>query len=338
MSFNGAVRNALSRVVRAYGYELKETSTLYDWQRSVTRPTVRKGHTDPYLSESNRRLLTLAERYRKFDPLARSSDLWTVDYVVGDKLRYFRGDPYVWQQTGPNMNEFGYVLATYYVRAIDTLGLMDRLTDDDWFGNFTFTMDGTTVSRDMLDSIVELYFLEKHLHLSSMQGVRILDVGAGYGRLAHRACETMPSVADYVCVDAVAQSTFISEFYLKFRKSRACVVALDEIDATLKTWTPDLAVNVHSFSECRLEAIDWWLSLLARHRVRYLMIVPNDPWEDGRGTLITNDREDFSPLIAKRGYTVVAHEPKYRDSIVHRYAINPTHYYLFELTSPRSTA
>jgi hypothetical protein len=338
MSFKGAVRNALSRIVRAYGYELKDTSALYEWQRSVSRPSVPKGHTDPYLSEGNQRLLTLADRYSRFDPIARSSNLWTVDYVVGDKLRYFRDDPYVWQQTGPNMNEFGYVLATYYVRTIDTLGLMDRLTDDDSFGNFILTIDGSIVSRDKLDSILELHFLERHLHLSTWPGPVILDVGAGYGRLAHRTCEALPHVSQYFCVDAVAQSTFISEFYLKFRRSRACVVALDEVETTVKTSTPDLAINVHSFSECRLEAIDWWLALLAGHRVRYLMIVPNDPWEDGRGTLITNDREDFSPLIAKRGYTLVAHEPKYRDPIVHRYAINPTHYYLFELTSPRSTA
>src|SRR5512138_443853 len=228
MSLKGAVRNALSRIVRAYGYELKETSALYDWQRSVSRPSVPRGPTDPYLSERNQRLLTLAERYNRFDPIARSSNLWTVDYVVGDRLRYFRGDPYVWQQSGPNMNEFGYVLATYYVRTIDTLGLMDRLTDDDWFGNFTLTIGGSIVSRDKLDSVLELHFLERHLNLSAWPSPVILDVGAGYGRLAHRTCEALPHVSRYFCVDAVAQSTFISEFYLKFRRSRACVVALDE--------------------------------------------------------------------------------------------------------------
>jgi hypothetical protein len=338
MTLKGMVRAELSRLVQRYGYELMDRASLYEWQRPSDTPLRSEGPTDPYLTESNPRLLELRQRYAGFDPTVTTADLWTADYVSGDRLRYFRGhDAYLWQRIGPNMNEFGYVLATYYVRSIDTLGLMSRVTDDTWFGNFTLTIDSMTVSRDMLDSIMELYFLEKHLHLSSMQGVRILDVGAGYGRLGHRTCETIPGVADYVCVDAVAQSTFISEFYLKFRKSRACVVALDEIDARLKTWTPDLAVNVHSFSECRLEAIDWWLALLARHRVRYLMIVPNDPWEDGRGTLITNDRQDFSALIAKRGYTLVAHEPKYRDPVVHRYAINPTHYYLFELISPRST-
>jgi hypothetical protein len=184
----------------------------------------------------------------------------------------------------------------------------------------------------MLDSLIELYFLEKYLKLSSIAAPVMLDIRAGYGRLAHQTCQTMPNVGDYMCVDAVAQSSFISEFYLKFRGSKARVIPLDEIESTLKVRKPDIAVNVHSFSECRIEAIDWWLGLLARSGVRYLMIVPNDARHDGGQTLVTNDRQDFSPLVSKHGYKQIAREPKYRDPIVQQYAINPTHYFLFELT------
>lgn len=332
MSLKAAARDLLQSVVQRYGYTVAHVDALYSWQRPTAGPPPLRGRSDPSLREDHPRLRALAERYAAFDPTARGSDLWTADHVVGDRLRYFRGDDaYVWQQSGPNMNEFGYVLTTYYVRTIDALGLMGRFTDDDWFGNFIFAIDDTIVSRDKLDSILEIHFLERYLKLSSLSGAVILDIGAGYGRLAHRTCEALPQIAHYLCVDAVPQSTFISDFYLKFRGSKAAVVALDEVEATLREKPPNLAINVHSFSECRMEAIDWWLALLERYRVRHLMIVPNDPWEDGRGTLVTNDRQDFSKLVAKRGYRLIAHEPKYRDPLVHRYAINPTHYYLFEL-------
>jgi hypothetical protein len=142
----------------------------------------------------------------------------------------------------------------------------------------------------------------------------------------------MPNVADYLCVDAVPQSTFVSEFYLTFRQSKARVIALDEIEATLQRTKPDLAVNVHSFSECRMDAIDWWLRLLSKSGVRHLMIVPNDANHDGGQSLLTNDRQDFAPLFAKHGYQLVAKEPKYRDPTVQQYAINPAHHFLFELS------
>ena len=54
------------------------------------------------------------------------------------------------------------------------------------------------------------------------------------------------------CVDAVAISTFICEYYLGFRGAddRASVVPLDELDSLLALQPIDLAVNIHSFSEC----------------------------------------------------------------------------------------
>jgi SAM-dependent methyltransferase len=332
MSLKGAVRNLLDSVVRPYGYVVADVGALYEWQRPASGPLAPRGRTDAYLTENNPRLAALRDRYAKCDSAVTAADLWKVDHIVGERLRYFRGnDAYVWQLRGPNMNVLGYALTTYYVRSIDSLGLLAKLTDDDWFGNFTFTLDGATVSRDVLDSLIELYFLERHLHLSSMSRPIILDVGAGYGRLAHRTCQVMPNVAEYLCVDAVPQSTFISEFYLKFRESKATVIALDEIEATLARTRPDIAVNVHSFSECRMPAIDWWLRLLSKSGVRHLMIVPNDARHDGGQTLVTNDGQDFSSLVSKYGYKLVVREPKYRDPTVQQYAINPTHHFLFEL-------
>jgi hypothetical protein len=72
--------------------------------------------------------------------------------------------------------------------------------------------------------------------------------------------------------------------------------------------------------------------LLARQRVQYLMLVPNACDHGGR-RLENNDGKDFSDVIARHGYRLVAMEPKYRDESVQANAINPTCHYLFKLES-----
>src|SRR5207253_2638738 len=142
---------------------------------------------------------------------------------------------------------------------------------------------GHTVSRDLLDSIIELDFLDRHLGLLNRRAVTILDIGAGYGRLAHRATAVVPGLTEYFCTDAIPHSTFLCEFYLRFRRAtqKTQVVALDQIDQILNDREIDIAVNIHSFSECRLEAIAWWTSRLARSRIEHLFVVPNCiGWQD----------------------------------------------------------
>jgi hypothetical protein len=108
-------------------------------------------------------------------------------------------------------------------------------------------------------------------------GPKVIDIGAGYGGLAHRVVTGLPNVQTYLCTDGVAASTFVCENYLKFRgvDDKATTVPVDEVDEALRTHPPDIALNIHSFSECRIAAIDWWLARLQEHSVRYLMIAPN---------------------------------------------------------------
>jgi hypothetical protein len=276
----------------------------------------------------------LKRRYSSFDSRVTRSLVWTSGYVAPQDLLYFRGDnAYVWQLRGLNMDPAGYALATYYVKSIDALGLLDKLVEDDYFGNFVFQIGGRTVSRDLLDSILEIYFLERHLGLASAdKRCTIVDVGAGYGRLAHRLLRASSGAKRYLCTDAVAESTFISEYYLGFRGLRdsALVVPLDELEGALEAEPVELAINIHSFSECQPSAIDWWIALLARHRVRHLMIVPNQ-LEHGGTLLLTNRRDDMRPIFERHGYREVAKEPKYRDHLVQKHAVNPTCHFLFEL-------
>jgi SAM-dependent MidA family methyltransferase len=165
-----------------------------------------------------------------------------------------------------------------------------------------------------------------------MKNLNILDIGAGYGRLAHRMLEALPSIKTYFCTDAVAVSSFICEYYLQFRKleNRSKVVPLNDIENTLKNNNIDIALNIHSFSECSIHAVEWWISLLEKNRVKFLMIVPNI-YSDSKDLLVSHDRQDINKVIEKHGYKLLVKKPKFGDPVVQKYGINPTYYYLFEL-------
>ena len=163
------------------------------------------------------------------DPDVIMPFVWTNGHLRTHDLTYFRGDnAYVWQVRGGNFNMIGYALATYYVLFIDSHRFLNSLTEDNAFSNFTYDIAGHTVSRDLLDSIIELDFLDRHLGLLNRRAVTILDIGAGYGRLAHRATAVVPGLTEYFCTDAIPHSTFLCEFYLRFRRAtqKTQVVAL----------------------------------------------------------------------------------------------------------------
>jgi hypothetical protein len=335
----GALLRSLNNFLRSRGIELIRSELVCEWQRSPL-PELRYDPTDLpdearcYLRPNNPKLLELQKRYLAFDRSATTPLVWREGYVRANDIVSFRGEnAYVWQLRGQNMNIAGYALTYFYMKTMDELGLLKSLREDSLFGIFTLCIDDQAISRDLLDSISEIYFLERHLKLSTLSNLRILDIGAGYGRLAHRMMEAFPNIENYLCTDAVAISTFVCDYYLHFRglAGRAVVVPLDEIEVEVRERRVDLAVNIHSFSECSLVAINWWVDLLSRSGVRHIMIVPNGIDGSNGGCLLTNDKQDFQPVIERNGYKLIAKNPKYSDPIVQQYAIEPTFHYLFEL-------
>jgi hypothetical protein len=257
---------------------------------------------------------------------------WSSDYVRNTiEIRSFRGNSaYVWQQWDV-ADSFRYGLATYFTRLHDRLRLFDRLHEDGLFGAEIYDVDGVRVSRDLLDSIAELTFLDEELGISQ-RDVTILDIGAGYGRLAHRATTAFENVT-YLCTDAVPLSTFLSGYYLDFRgvSDRACVIPLDEISESLAGVHIDLAVNIHSFSEIPFTGIEWWLDLIAENDVRHLLIVPNT---DTRllSKELDGPKVDLRPEIERRGFELVRMRPKYPSDFMQRHGLHgrfPMFYFLF---------
>ncbi len=325
----GVARRAVKQYLRRRGLMVVERRHLCDWQLGEPVPLADRQSPDgasDYLVEDNPRLLELKARYKCFGTDAGEAFVWSDGYLSKDNLLYFRDDnPYVFQLRGQNMNPLSYGLTYFALRARpDVRRILDAVSEDRLFGVRSFEIEGRAVTRDLLDSATELTFLQRRLG-TSIDGSIVLDIGAGYGRLAHRAVVAWPSMRSYICTDAIAESSFICEYYLSFRgvAGKAVVVPLDEIESHISRFRPTVAVNIHSFSECSLPAINWWCQLLARYRIPRLMIVPNRTAGDSI-TPLTNDGHDFSEVLRHNGYHLLGAEPKYQEPIVQKYGINPT--------------
>jgi SAM-dependent methyltransferase len=201
-----------------------------------------------------------------------------------------------------------------YLEQLDDRRLLWTLGEDGAFGCWSYEYVGhPRVSRDLLDSVNELYFLQRAWNLFERRGFSVLDVGAGYGRLAHRMVTAVPGLRHYYCVDAVAESTFLCEYYLRYRgvDASATAVALDELER-LPVGGIDLAVNVHSFSEMSAAAIDEWMRQLVRLEVPALLVVPNDV-EGLLSVEADGTRHPAEDRILDAGYARVIHEPIFLD-------------------------
>jgi SAM-dependent methyltransferase len=289
---------------------------------------------DSDLSKDSPRLQELRERYARLDLPVLATSRWNekaVDSFLD--LRYFRGETLItWHYRElPRITKLKFFVFMRYVQERDPDGLLARLDEDGAFGCWTFDYPGHgRFSRDLLESVNEIQFLDREVGLGERERLSVLDIGAGYGRLAHRITAAFPNVTDYCCVDAVPESTFLSEYYLRQRgcSPPARVVPLDEVDAELEPGAFDLAVNIHSFSECTYEAIEWWVDALRRLEVPRLLVIPNEPTEllsleaDG-------SRRDFMPLLVAAGYKLDRREPVIDDPAVQDLLQLRDHFHLF---------
>ena len=284
-----------------------------------------------YLRPDNPRLLALEARYARMDARVTTPFVWTPARLPPEDMLYFRGDNhFIWQVRGPDRAAVNYALDYYHLKAGGDDGLIDLLGEDGAFGATVFTIDGRPISRDLLDSVREIRFLRRHTPLGGGRAT-VLDIGAGYGRLAWRIEQASGDGVRIFATDAFAPSTFVAEYHLRHRgAARAAAVPLDEVEALLARERIDLAVNVHSFSECTPAAVAWWVERLARHGVKQLMVVPNDGGCGGAHCRIGKSG-DMEAIFARFGYRAAIREPHYDDPAVQAHGIDPTWLHLFEL-------
>jgi FkbM family methyltransferase len=337
------VRRAVNRPLERLGWQLvrQVPSGNGEVDHRLFNPHL---HSDPdslpagaaeVLRADNPRLVELRRRYGRLVWPVGIHSRWEVERV-GQwlNLQYFRGDNIiVWHyredETVARLRFFTFLR---YVTERDRRGLLASLGEDGAFGCWTYEFPGyARCSRDLLDSVNELLFLDRALSVFDESGLRVLDIGAGYGRLAHRASQALPGLASWCCVDAVPESTFLSEYYLGYRgvMPPVHVAALDEVP-DLGPGLFDLAVNVHSFSECTRGAIDWWMAELERLRVPRLFLVPNEP-SGFLSTETDGTRLDYLPVLESHGYNLVTEELVFDDPAVRDLMDVHDRFCLFEL-------
>ncbi len=260
------------------------------------------------------RLRELHDAYARLDHAAAVATQWSDSFLKKNlSLAWFRGDnAYVWQlRLFSDSARTRNYLALLDIQSRDKAGLLEELEEDGLFGAYRFFYKAhPPVSRDLLDSVNEINYLDAQMGLFGLDAPTVLDIGAGYGRLAHRMATGVPKLARYDCTDGVAESTFLCEYYTRFRGlgEKVRVVPLTEVASLADRY--DVAVNLHSFSECSHAAIRWWLERIAEREIDWLLIVPNT-----QGTLLSTEydgqREDFLPDVLAAGYELADHRPIY---------------------------
>jgi hypothetical protein len=279
-----------------------------------------------YLSRDNPTLLDLKRRYTEAKLLPHS--FWS-PWENTVNLQTFRGENDYLSQTFLKETERRYALTCAYVEMTDTLGLLPLLQEDTLFGVKTWEfIPGKPVSRDLMDSILEMTFLQKGHGFSRTDSLRVLDIGAGYGRFAHRLTSAFPQT-QVTCIDPVATSTFLSDFYLKFRGcKRASVLPFDHL-SEIQPKTFDVAANIHSWSECTHEFIVWWLDRLCEWKIPYLFHVPHT--RELISLESDNSHKPYLQELEKRGFKLVLKQSKFhRSKVVEQSGLFPTDYLLFK--------
>ena len=239
--------------------------------------------------------------------------LWQDSHAVKIDLHRFRSDwQYIEQGAAYHVEEIA-----EYLHGVGLWPWVERLGEDDAYGCEVHEHRGCSVSRDLVDSIMELDFLGRGI---ATHPSRVLDIGAGYGRLAHRMVQAWPETT-VCCTDAIPVSREVCAMYLAHREvTRARVVPPSKLD---EIGPIDLAINIHSWSECTLPEIVWWLDWLASHNVPRLFVLPHDgiamrSW----GGDWHAPAPSFQPEIEAHGYR-----------LTHEWAGPPCqlkYYYLFE--------
>lgn len=283
--------------------------------------------TTAYLARENPKLKELKERYSRFTKWPHSS--WSSWEDKVDLLR-FRGENDYLSQAYFRDTQTRYELTTAYVELTDRMGLLGALTEDNLFGvKLWEVLPDKPVTRDLLDSIIEINFLKETLGLDAARPVRVLDIGAGYGRFAHRFTSAFPD-GHVTCIDAVATSTFLSDFYLGFRKcaARTAVVPFDRVE-TLSERRYDVAINIHSWSECTREFVRFWLGVVRDLQIPYLFIVPHFAGfttKEPDGTTGSYEEE-----LQRHGFRQHLRRRKFHGSaVLDRRGIYPADYWVFK--------
>lgn len=276
------------------------------------------------LSRSDEKLLELEEAYKNIKEFPLG--VWE-PFQNGIDMENFRGESfYVAQFLYGNtpaklFTQFGYLMDNQ--PTADEWNWLKIAKEDFEFGCLALQSEDMIISRDLLDSISEIQFIQDSLRFTYGEKISLLDIGAGYGRFAHRFGTIFPDSHIHT-IDAVAVSNYICGHYLAFRHMESQTTNWGLFDVSrLSSEKIDCVVNIHSFSEQTPESISAWLDLIIDMNIKNLIIVPHDD----KWICCANDgsHPDFRPILQSHGFKLERSRGKYPKSL-EKYASFPTIY------------
>lgn len=213
------------------------------------------------------------------DPLSGLA-MWNVwQEQVRAALPQFAANPWYLEQDSLNPKEVA-----------DVVGTLTRIEDpegqirDVAHGARVFPTRIGPVTRAWVDGNIEIGFLRRSL-VADFAGVDVLDIGAGYGRLA---VMLSPQVRSYTCVDAVPVSVDVCKSYTAQYAPSVQVLDIAALRLAMAAHVlhPTVAINIHSWNECSLAQIEGWLEVLEILAVPFLFTVSHgqnpDAFPSGR--------------------------------------------------------
>ena len=332
MRVPGFLKRMIDAALARRGSERIPSRLVYPWQREAVDLPSHSGAPLPEGAEArlradHPRLAELARRYGELDsPWASAPICWTPAHVATADLRQFRGDNlYVHQLRGRNMNEIGYAVSYYCVRRCARSSGWGSSTGSTRMGSSACTPSSSTAAGCRAICSTRRSSSPSSSATSASRRVPRADDS----RHRRRLRPARPPRGDRLPGDrALPLHRRHPDLDLSLRvlprlpralagdRAPARVVPLHELESAIQPGEVDIAVNIHSFSECPPTAIDAWLAFLARKRVAHLMIVPNAPSMAPRLRRrhdADQRRPGLQPDRAPARLQLVASEPKFPD-------------------------
>lgn len=126
----------------------------------------------------------------------------------------------------------------------------------------TVRIRGEHMCTDYLLGVHELDFIARHV---TLDGARLLEIGAGFGRTCHTLLSNH-DIASYHIVDLPStlalSRAYLTEVLTPEQLSRVHFVTIDEADALFAVSRFDLAVNIDSFAEMTPETVTSYLAAI----------------------------------------------------------------------------
>ena len=163
---------------------------------------------------------------------------------------------------------------------------------------------GETVCLDSLQAVYELCFIARNTNL---EGSRIIEIGAGYGRTCH-AMLSNENIASYTIVDIPLMldlaSRYLPQVLPQDKFDRILFVPLEDF-TKLSAESYDLGINIDSFAEMEEEVVFNYLRFVATHCTTFYTKNPTGKYIDKK----------LSPDTSNKGFQLAMASGILRDMV-----------------------